>query len=208
VEFSGSDNFVSQNEASLACENVGQRILQETTMECLPGADDSDMCLASEILPTPAPSTYGPAQMLTFPPIDAGPPADVGSPSSSAPPNEQPSGPPSNSTSSDCESYKSKKGKSSMSSKGSKGKCKGKKGKEKKSCKKGSKKFPFKKNKELKKSKKGKGNKKAVVHGNVGKPTPKNTHKTHANITQGHSVLSIAIEGDGSFAQPGKIENP
>jgi hypothetical protein len=173
-------------------------------MECLSGADDSDICLASERLPTTAPSTEGPTLRVTFPPIDAGPPADIGSPSSSVPPNEQPTGPPSTSTSSDCESFKSKKGKSSKSSKSSKGngKGKGKKGKGQKSCKKGSKKFAF------KKSKKGKGNKKAAAPGHFKKPTPKNTHKNHPNMTQGHRVLSIEIEGDGSFAQPGMIENP
>ena len=77
VDFSGSDNFVSQDETSLACTDKGERILLENTFQCVAGADDSRVCLAD--------------QVFTNPPISPpfmGPPVDIPtrSPSGTDPP--------------------------------------------------------------------------------------------------------------------------
>ena len=56
MKFSGTNNFVSSGETSLACNTPGHRIFIETPSACVAGADDSPVCLANQA-PTVAPQT-------------------------------------------------------------------------------------------------------------------------------------------------------
>ena len=71
VEFIGNDNFVSEDESSLSCLDPGRRILLEDTFECLPGADDSPICLADEVFTDPPtnPPVMGPSTPTRAPSV-------------------------------------------------------------------------------------------------------------------------------------------